>query len=169
MKLNRYRALVILSFTVFGISIVSCEKPSVFEDEDLIYSLYQEAEDTLALDGSHYFLETYLYRNLMPGGPIPGERPLVSLLYLINTDSLEISDELKIDKLYVINGSLVFKSIPEYNEDHSVANYKQSLICRKGPEWDTGIRVDVIISIIQQSTKEVSYLIARDQIIDKVE
>lgn len=169
MKLNNHWALVILSLTIFGIPIVSCERPSVFEDEDLINSLYQKAEDTVMFEGSHYTLETYIYRNLMPGGPIPEERPLISLLYLTNTDSLDIRDELKIEKLYIINESLVFKSIPEYYEENSLSDYIQSFICRKGPEWETGIKVDVIIRITDQSTNKASYLIARNQTIDKVE
>lgn len=168
MKKRIRRLLIILGLAISGFALVSCEKPTVFEDEDLINSLYQKAEDTLTFKSSEYILETYLYRNFFPGGPIPKKRPLISILYLTNIDSLDIVEELKLDKVYIISENLIFKSTPEYRDDNSLPNYKQSYICREGPEWETEIKVDVVIKIINQSTNENSYLIARDQTIEKV-
>ena len=161
----------ILITTALFISVfysLSCERPTILEDEDLINSLYERANDTLAFKSSEYILETVLYRNFMPGGPIPKNRPLITLLYLTNIDSLDISEDLKLDKVYVINGNLIFKSTPEYLDDISLPNYKQIYISRDGPEWETEIMVDVIVKITNQTTNEISYLIARDQKIEKV-
>ena len=163
-----YRCSVILAFAILGYAIVSCEKPTVFEDDDLINSLYQMAKDTLAYESSYYILETELYRNLMPGGPVPKKSPLISILFLINIDSLDISDKLVLDRLYVINDDLIYKSIPEYLDESNLPNYKQSYICREGPEWETEINVDVVLELFSKSTDDRLYLIARDQLIKKV-
>ena len=157
-----------ISIVIAGLAIVSCEKPNVFEDEELINSLYQKSQDTISYNGSKYILETYLYRNFMPGGPIPEKRPLISILYLVNSDSLLISDNLKLEKLYVIKEELVYKDTPEFLEDNSLPLYKQSYICREGPEWETEINVDVIIKLIDKNTNENFFLIARNQPIEKV-
>lgn len=168
MKRNFRYLIVIISLALSGIAMVSCEKPKVFEDEDLINSLYQKVFDTLSYEGSDYVLETYLYRNLMPGGPIPEKRPLISILYLTNIDNFEINKNLKPEKLYVIKGKLIYKDTPDYREDNTLPVYKESYICREGPEWETDIIVDVIIKIIDKSTNENFYLISRDQLIEKV-
>ena len=104
----------------------------------------------------------------MPGGPISEERPLISILYLVNSDSLIVSENLKIDKLYVIKEKLVYKDTPEFLVDNSIPEYKQSYICRKGPEWETEINVDVVIMVVEKNTNENFFLIARNQPIEKV-
>ena len=82
MKKSFRYSIIIITIVLSGLAFVSCEKPNVFEDEDLINSLYQKAIDTLTYESSEYILETYLSRNLMPGGPISEKRPLISILYL---------------------------------------------------------------------------------------
>jgi len=157
-----------ISIVISGLAMVSCEKPNVFEDEELINSLYQKAQDTLTYNGSKYILETYLYRDFMPGGPISEERPLISILYLVNSDSLIVSKNLKLDKLYVIKEDLVYKDNPEFQVDNSIPQYKQSYICREGPEWETEIIVDVVIKLVEKNTNENYFLISRNQPIEKV-
>jgi hypothetical protein len=157
-----------ISVVISGLAIVSCEKPNVFEDEDLINSLYQKAIDTLEYESSDYILETELYRNLTPGEPFSGDRPLVSILYLTNLDSLQISNNLKLEKVYVINGKLIYKDTPEYREDEYLPIYKQSYICREGPEWETEIYVDAIVKIVDKITNENFFIISRNQQIVKV-
>ena len=159
---------IIISIALSGLAIVSCEKPNVFEDEDLVNSLYQKAVDTLAYENSDYILETELYRNLMPGGPLSGDRPLISILYLTNLDSVQVNGNLKPEKLYVINENLIYKDTPEYLEDNNLPVFKRSYICREGPEWETEINVDVVIKLVEKISNESFYIISRDQTIEKV-
>jgi hypothetical protein len=160
--------VIIIAIALSGVAISSCEKPSVFEDEDLINSLYQKSVDTLVYESSNYILETELYRNLMPGGPLSGNRPLISILYLTNLDSLQVSDNLKLEKVYVINDKLIYKDIPEFLEDNYLPDFKRSYICREGPEWETEINVDVVIKLIENISSENFYIISRNQPIEKV-
>jgi hypothetical protein len=52
----------------------------------------------------------------MPGGPIPTKRKLVAYISLVNADSLLVSANISITKLYVINNSSIWTSIPhEYS------------------------------------------------------
>ena len=90
MKKSFRYSLIMFSIIISGLAIISCEKPNVFEDEGLINRLYQKAIDTLEYEGSDYILETELYRNLTPGAPLSGDRPLISILYLTNLDSQTI-------------------------------------------------------------------------------
>jgi hypothetical protein len=163
----RYPTIVFI-LAISGFVLESCEKPAVFEDDELIMSLYRSARDTLSFEGSHYILETELYRNLMPGGPVPEKRPLISIVYVVNMDSLDISDEWKADKLYVIHENLIYACVPDILENSSQPDFKQSYICREGPEWETDIIVDVVLKFTDQSTGEIYYLISRDQVIQKI-
>ena len=160
--------VIIIAIALSEVAISSCEKPSVFEDEDLINSFYQKSVDTLVYESSNYILETELYRNFMPGGPLSGDRPLISILYLTNLDSLQVSDNLKLEKVYVINDKLIYKDIPEFLEDNYLPDFKRSYICREGPEWETEINVDVVIKLIENISSENFYIISRNQPIEKV-
>lgn len=166
-KYLRY-PIVVFILAISGSGLESCEKPAVFEDDELIMSLYQSARDTLSFDGSHYILEPELYRNFMPGGPVPEKKPLISILYVVNIDSLAISDDFKADKLYVINESLIYMCVPDLLEKSSLPDFKQSYICREGPEWETDIKVDVVLKFTERSTGEFHYLISREQPIEKI-
>jgi hypothetical protein len=162
-----FRSSVVI-FALLGYVMASCEKPTVFEDDVFINNLYEKATDTLLFEGSKYMVETYLYRNLMPGGPIPEKRPLISILFLVNIDSLDINDHLELEMLYVINGDLIYQAIPEYLEENNPPNYKQSFICREGPAWATEINVDVVLELSSKPDDARFFLIARDQVIEKV-
>lgn len=52
MKKRFQRLLIVLGLAISGFALVSCDKPTLFEDEDLINSLYQKAEDILTSEGS---------------------------------------------------------------------------------------------------------------------
>ena len=109
---NILKAILILGF----LSLLSCEKPDITDDPVLAEQLLINSIDTILIDSHIYFLETELSRNLMPGGPIPTKRKLVAYISLVNADSLLVSANISITKLYVINNSSIWTSIPhEYS------------------------------------------------------
>jgi len=155
--------IVSLIVTVF----VACEKPNISDDQEFINNLYAEATDTITIDTSEHFLETYLYRNFMPGAF--KNRSLIASIFLINADSLPISKELTITKLYVIKNDLVWISIPDDFKDSYLPEFKLEKISRDGPEWETGIYVDVVAEILYILTKDKYLLIARHQYIERAD
>ena len=147
------------------IAMLSCEKPNVIEDPDLVNSLYTNSNDTIKIGMSKYILETDLSRNLMPGGPIPTKRPLVALIFLVNTDSLPISSNINITKLYVIKNQLIWTSSPVDSNQPYVPDFKLDKVSNDGPEWEPDIHVNVVVEVVNNMTKDKYLLIVRDQII----
>jgi hypothetical protein len=147
----------------------ACEKPKVIEDLDLLSNLKSNSVDTLIFNSSKYTLDAYLYRNLFPGGPIPTARPLIAYISLVNSDGIEISNELNITKLYVIKDPLIWVSIPTLSNDDNIPEYKLTKFSKDGPEWQTGILVDVVIEVSNKTTKDKYLIISKEITIDKVE
>lgn len=146
----------------------SCEKPDVYNDSDLAQKLYNNSVDTLLIDSHKYFLETDLWRNLMPGGPIPTKRKLSALIFLVNADSTQITTNISLTKLYVIKGSLIWVSIPHDSNQTNVPDYKLDFLSTDGPEWETDILVDVVVEVFIKSINDNKLLKASQQKIEAV-
>ena len=161
----RSTIIVILFF------LVACEKqddPNLSDDPDLLSSLYSKADDTLRIETRKYFLNSYLYRDFMPSVPIREKSPLIAVIQLIDLDSTKIPTDLSISKLYVIKGNLIWISNPiEINKTYS--DYKIEKVSNNGPEWDTGIYVDIVVEISNIKTNNKSLLISKHQYIDRTE
>ncbi|MEA1886608.1 MAG: hypothetical protein U9N72_05315 [Bacteroidota bacterium] len=163
----KIRVIIIIPLALsLIISLISCEKPDVIEDPDLLNSLYTNSSDTINIETGKYILETDLSRNLMPGGPIPTKRPLVALIFLVNTDSLQISSDIDIRKLYVIKDRLIWTSNPNDSNDPYLPDFKLGKVSNDGPEWNTDIYVDVVAEVIDRSTDDRYLVIAKHQYIE---
>jgi len=159
-----------LSFTVlltFLVLLVSCEKPDVSENSNLVNSLHANSSDTIEIGTSKYILETYLSRDFMPG--YQHKRPLVALIYLVNIDSLPIPSNIDISKLYVIKDQLIWTSNPVDSNQPRVPDFKLDKLRNDGPEWDANIYVDVVAEVINKSTNEKILIIARQQKIKRLD
>jgi len=159
--------LFIISLTIF-----SCEKDKIYgditDDSKLYTSLYLDSVDTLTIGTNRYIVETDLYRDFFPGGPIPRKSPLIAVVYLVNCDSLSIPDNIEIRKLYVINNQTIWISDPLDNGQVNNPDYKLFRLSNNGPLWDTDITVDVILKIVDNSVQKDYFVIAKDQYIQKV-
>jgi hypothetical protein len=162
---DAFQKLVFLA-AILSVIIVSCEKPDVKDDQNLVEKLYSSSKDTISIDSHNYFLKTYLSRDFMPGGPIPTKSKLAASIYLVNYDSMKISNNITITKLFVINGSLIWTSIPHDPNDPYVPEYKLVRVSTDGPEWETDIFVNVIAEIHNSLTDKIDYIIARNQKIE---
>jgi hypothetical protein len=149
------------------ICIISCEKPDVRENQTLINSLYANSHDTIEIGTNKYIIETDLSRDFMPG--YPHKRPLVALIFLVNIDSLPIPSSLNISRLYVINDQLVWTSNPVDSNQPHVPGFKLDKVSNDGPEWDTGILVDVVTEVIDKSTNAQYLIISRQQKIQRLD
>jgi hypothetical protein len=126
-------------------------------------------KDTITIDNQNLVLETDLSRNFMPGGPIKKSSRLSASLILINIDSLEISSQIQIKTLYVINNEHIWVSTPKSNDYDVPPIYQLRRVSVDGPEWETGTYVDVVLLIEDLSTNAEYYLIASDRLIERVE
>lgn len=149
------------------ISVFSCEKPDVSEDPNLVNSLYASSSDTINTGASKYILETDLSRDFMPG--YSHKRPLVALVFLVNIDSLPIPSIINISNLYVIKDQLIWTSKPVDSNLTQVPEFKLDKLSNDGPEWDTGIYVDVVAEVINKSTNDKYLIIARQQKIQRLD
>ena len=174
MKILNQSGLDILgSIVLFTLFSIGCEKDKisgdVVSDPQLVSELYSKSIDTLSFESSDYILEVELYRDFFPGGPVPERRPLEALIYLVNIDSLPVTENLSIIKLYVINSNQIWIANLREGVDPYIPDFKLDKLNTDGPEWETGIYVDVIIEIKNKLTMESYYVIARHQYIQRVE
>jgi len=165
-----FRNLFLISLLV--IIIISCRKyelnGDVVNDSDLIEKLYLNAKDTVEIDNQNLILETELFRDFFPGVPDRNTR-LFAPIFIINTDSSVVTKMFEIKTLYVIDKDQIWISIPNSQDDFYLPVYKAFALSRNGPEWETGIYVDVVLTIEDLRSGEIKYLIARQQIITRAD
>jgi len=159
---NILRAVLLIGFPV----LFSCEKPDLIDDPVFAEQLLTNSFDTILIDSHWYFLETELSRNLMPGGPIPTKRKLVALISIVNVDSLPLSVNISITKLYIINGTSIWTSVPREYTSLNIPDYKLSKVSTDGPEWETDIYVDVVAEVFNNQTKQKILIKKLDQKIE---
>ena len=164
-----------IKFTLLSLIILlllSCEKDKmlgdVVLDNELREYLYSKSNDTILIEPQKLVLETELYRNFFPGG-MPEKRRLVAYLNVRNIDSLPVTNILDVTNLYVINNEQIWISTPKSGENAYIPDFILNRISIDGPEWETNTHVDVIVEIMDFSNSSKYYLIARDQLIVKVE
>ena len=155
--------------TFFVVLLSSCEKPSVIDDAEFLDRLMTNSVDTLVYNSSKHVIEAEAYRNFFPGSAIPTKRPLITSVSLVNLDSVRISTDLYIAKMYIINDPLIWVSSPTSTSSQSIPEYKLSKFSNDGPEWDTNILVDVVVEIRNSVKSENYLLIVRDITIERIE
>jgi hypothetical protein len=173
MQFSKITIQTLIALTFLIPIIDSCDKEKIegdiVTDPQLLAKIYTESLDTLVLKSGVYILETYLYRDFFPGGPIPRRTPLIASVKLFNTDSLPVSADLEIRKLYVVNQQQIWISEPGDGKQTNVPEYKIEKLNNNGPEWETGIFVDVVLEIENKLTAIRYFLIARNQRIERLD
>jgi hypothetical protein len=176
MKLFKTPVLVVFSSMAFiALCLVSCEDEKisgdVVTDPQLLSELYAKSTDTLAFESGHYILEVELYRDFFPGVPLPMTKrsPLIALTFLVNTDRLAVNENLSLVKAFVIKSDDIWIASLRDGVNTYIPDYKRYKINTNGPEWDTGIYVDVVLEIKNQLTLERYFIIARNQYIQRTE
>jgi hypothetical protein len=173
-KIRKTINFFLFAFVVlFSLQLESCEKDKISgdikSDPQIISQLYSESVDTLTFESDKYSIEVELSRDFFPGGPIQRKKPLVVSIYLVNTDSLPVSKNIEIKQLFVINNQQVWIAGLSDWVQTGDPDYKLGKLNNNGPEWETGIYVDVILEIGNKLTKQIYYLIARQQYIQRLD
>jgi hypothetical protein len=169
---NKSRHRVYLSLILIILFTDGCEKDeisgNVVSDPNLASELYSKSIDTLTFASCDYIFEINLYRDFFPTIPARKNHPLIAVAYLVNIDSLSVSKDLTIVRLYVINSSLIWiTSLKEGNSN--IPEFKLERINAEGPEWYTGIYIDAILEVKSIMTMNTYFLISRHQYIERTE
>lgn len=169
-----YKLLIkLIIFFSLTLGSISCNKNpligDIIDDAELCKQLYSKSVDTLIIDNQKLILETDLTRDFFPGGMIPEKRRLFASINIVNTDSLPISDKFEIQTLFIINKDQIWISNPERQDGIFIPAFKAYRISRNGPEWETGIFVDAVVSVKDLKTSNINYLIARSQKINRLD
>ena len=151
--------------------IIACERekddnPVISEDPILLAELLNSSTDTFEIGANNLILKTYLQRDFMPSIPSRDKHPLIASVTLTDIDSMQISNDLDISKVYVIDGNSIWISTPKNLTQSDTSNFKLKRVSLNGPEWETNY-VDVIIEITSTSSNNKYNLIAKNQYIER--
>ncbi len=162
-----------LMAAILILSIYACHKDkldgSVVTDPELAAQLFSASQDSVVIDNQKLILETELYRDFMPGVPSKTKSNLQALVWVVNTDSSAITNRFTLSKLYIINNDKIWISEPEVRNDANFFEFKLRAVSINGPQWDTGIKVDVVLEMIDLNSNQPKKLITKDQVIERIE
>jgi len=132
--------LIILQFLI----TISCRKYSV---DDLL-----TAPEDLLINNREYILESCLWRDFQPICP-PDGQPLIGVIIVIATDSLQFPSSLDADHVWVINGNDVWDTelinrYSPYGQEYKIVKRTKD----SGPKWGPGIYVDVVVQLIDDDS-----------------
>ena len=102
--------------------------------------------DTLSIDGQTLVLECQLWRDFMPIIP-PEGNGLIALIRLTEIDALPIEANLDLRHLWVLLGSECWST--DFTDERRAPTppHIKEKIARWGPEWETGVAVDVVVQV----------------------
>lgn len=130
--------------------ILSCGQEKM--DNELISQLKREAVEILTINSNSFLLDAYLWRDFMPGN---NQNGMISINWLISTDSVKIPDNISMVKQYVIYKDEIW--VADYENEAPAPNlpkYKLERISRNGPKWETEIYVDIISQIYDSKARK---------------
>ena len=132
-----------------------------------VLQIKTKAVDTLTIGSNSFVLSTYLNRDFMPFCSPNGKR-MISINWLISTDSVKIPVNIKMIKQYVIHGDSIWISNYLGGEQSSWPEYyKMRGASFNGPKWGPNIYVEVISHIHDFNTNQDYFIKHKDAYIRK--
>ena len=117
------------------------KEPSAFSLNEL-----RSAPERLVVGGREYGLQAQLSRDFMPVSP-PDGKPLVVLVQVIEQNGQPIAPDLKLEYLWVINGSEIWATTFSPEALPSPPQGELDAIARDGPKWGPQIQVQVVVGL----------------------
>lgn len=160
----------VITFTTL-IILISCEKEGINEsniriDKELISELNSKSYDTLIIESNRFVLDAYLWRDFMPVSPSDG-KPMISINWLRDIDSTEISDNIDLIEQYVVYNDSIWISEYENESSSTQPDFKIEKISREGPKWGPEIYVDVISKVRVSNTNSDYYIRIKDVFVER--
>lgn len=136
-----------------------CSKPTT---PKVPINILLSAPEQVEIDGRKYVLETSLWRDFMPFCPPDGE-PLIALIWITATDSLEFPSSINADQLWIIRDHEVWetKFSNEVKPKEPYRKHQLEKIARDGPKWGPRIQVEVVVRISEKNKR--TYLLRASQ------
>ena len=126
-------------------------------DGEQIVQIRGKAVDTLVIGSNSFVLDAFLWRDFQPISPING-KPMISINWLISTDSVDIPNNISMVKQYVFYGDSIWVANYENETPSPMPKYKMERVSRNGPKWGPKIYVDVISQIYDSQTNKNYYI-----------
>jgi hypothetical protein len=133
--------------------LISCAKYNL---NDLL-----SAPEIITVDNRQYSLETFLWRDFMPGANPKEGSDLYGFVYIVALDSLVFPSYLNADHVWIIKGDDVWDT--ELIDDKITPIYAYKLkkkLKELGPKWGPYIYVNVVVKIVKNNNS--TYLIRSD-------
>ena len=153
---------IVGTIIIVAISFLNCDRVN---DKEQIEQLKGKTVETLIIGSNSFVLDAYLWRDGMPGNKQNG---MISINWLINTDSTMIPNNISMVKQYVIYKDKIWEATYENEEPTpSLPEYKMERVSRNGPKWDTWIYVDVISQIYDSQSNKDYYVEQKNVLVDR--
>lgn len=134
-----------MAVLALGLLLAACQGPTTptLPLEELL-----AAPLTVDIDGRTFELETFLYRDFMPGVG-PGGSLLYAVVELTAVDGEPFPDAIDADRLWVIDGDRIWEtSFSGEARPRNPSRLDQlEKSARGGPRWDVGTEVEVVIRV----------------------
>jgi hypothetical protein len=127
----------------------------------------QTAPERIVVVDQEYELRTRLWRDFMPISP-PHGKPLIAVVQVVERNGKPIAPELKLEYLWVINGSRVWATRFSGENLPPPAQNELDGIARNGPKWGPQIQVDVVVGL-RRGNGSLKLLRAPDQWISRTD
>ena len=116
------------------------------------------ASEKVTIDGSDYSLQTYLWRNLMPGSDT-SERGLNAIIQVVALEQQSFPTTLQAEHLWVIKDQEIWETSFLEEERTPEAPNQLERLANGGPVWDGQVTVVVQLS----TTNGQKYLLKVDK------
>jgi len=132
-----------------------------------ILQIRTKADETLTIGSNSFVLEAYLWRDFMPICP-PNGKLMISINWLVSTESAKIPDNISMVKQYVFYKDSVWVSNYEnVIPTPSLPENKKEGVSRNGPKWGPNIYVDIISQIHDSKTNQDYFIEQKNVLIHK--
>jgi hypothetical protein len=128
----------------------------------------QEAPKTAAIAGEELTLATFIWRNFMPAADPKAVRPILATLTLQTTDQKPLPAGITVEQVWLINDDQLWTTTEMELFPLVADSPHQTVKLRNGPEWETGIMVDVVLQL-RDSQQEICLIKASAQEVERVE
>lgn len=128
-----------------GLVSVACQNPV---SPSLPLDKLLSAPLSIEIAGRQFTLETFVYRDFMPGGN-GGGSALIAGVNLTAVDGQPFPNEVDGTHIWVINGNSVWEAdfTDESRPRDQAHLYQLTKVARGGPYWDVGTEVEVIVRV----------------------
>ncbi|HXE79510.1 MAG TPA: hypothetical protein VNK41_02065 [Vicinamibacterales bacterium] len=140
------RRLEVLTAILLAPFAAGCGASSPASPSPVPISELSSAPTQISAGGATLKLDASLWRDFMPISP-PDGKPLSVVARMTTTDGSRVPESLRVEKLFVVHGGEAWEThVEERPRNQTAPAYE--LTARNGPKWGPGVKVDVIVRVV---------------------